>query len=71
MAFRRAVSHANGWYGWALSVDGTKKCLAGLRKAAETGERPQELGALEIVSPPPDASISIRSNGTRSSASSG
>jgi alkanesulfonate monooxygenase SsuD/methylene tetrahydromethanopterin reductase-like flavin-dependent oxidoreductase (luciferase family) len=48
LAFRRAVNHANGWYGWALSVDGTKKCLAGLRKAAETGERPKELGELEI-----------------------
>ena len=47
-AFRRAVSHAHGWYGWALSVDGTKKCLAGLRAAAQTGERPKELGALEI-----------------------
>ena len=47
-AFRRAVSHANGWYGWALSVDGTKKCLAGLREAAKAGERPKELGALEI-----------------------
>ena len=48
LAFRRAVSHANGWYGWALDVDGTKKCLAGLRKAAQTSERPKELGALEI-----------------------
>ena len=47
-AFRCAVSHANGWYGWALDIDGTKKCLAGLRKAAQTSERPKELGALEI-----------------------
>ena len=47
-AYRRAVSHANGWYGWALDVDGTKKRLAGLRKAAQTSERPKELGALEI-----------------------
>jgi 16S rRNA U1498 N3-methylase RsmE len=47
-AYRRAVSHANGWYGWALDVEGTKKRLAGVRKAAQTSERPKELGALEI-----------------------
>lgn len=42
------MSHANGWYGWALSVEGAKKCLAGLRKAAQSSERPKELGELEI-----------------------
>lgn len=47
-AFRRSVSHGNGWYGWALTVAGTKKCLAGLREAAQASERPQELGELEI-----------------------
>lgn len=47
-AYRRAVSHGNGWYGWSLDIEGTKKCLAGLRKAAQRSERPKELGELEI-----------------------
>lgn len=47
-AFRRAVSHGNGWYGFALDLDGTKKCLAGLQEARQRSERPQELGELEI-----------------------
>jgi len=47
-AFRRAVSHGNGWYGFALELDGTKKCLAGLQEARQRSERPQELGELEI-----------------------
>jgi len=47
-AFRRAVSHGNGWYGFALDLEGTKKCLAGLQEAQQTRERPQELGELEI-----------------------
>ena len=47
-AFRRAVSHGNGWYGFALDLKGTKQCLAGLREAQQRSERPKELGALEI-----------------------
>jgi probable F420-dependent oxidoreductase len=47
-AFRRSISHGNGWYGFALTVEGTRKCLAGLQEAAKTVERPKSLGALEI-----------------------
>ncbi len=47
-AFQRAVSHGNGWYGFALDLDGTKKCLVGLQEARQRSERPQELGELEI-----------------------
>lgn len=47
-AFRRAVQHGNGWYGFALDVDGTAACVDGLRRAAERGARPAELGKLEI-----------------------
>jgi len=47
-AFRRAVQHANGWYGFALDLDATAKCLAGLKKAAQEVNRPNNLGELEI-----------------------
>jgi probable F420-dependent oxidoreductase len=47
-AFCRAVSHGNGWYGFALDVEGTQQCLAGLTEAARVGERPTALGDLEI-----------------------
>jgi alkanesulfonate monooxygenase SsuD/methylene tetrahydromethanopterin reductase-like flavin-dependent oxidoreductase (luciferase family) len=47
-AFRRSVQHGNGWYGFALDLEMTQLCLAGLREAAERTARPSELGALEI-----------------------
>ena len=47
-AFRRAVQHGNGWYGFALDADGTKRALDGLRAAAQSQPRPAALGALEI-----------------------
>lgn len=51
-AYRRAVEHANGWYGFALDVDATEQAIAGLHAAAQRHPRPAELGALEIsVSP--------------------
>ncbi len=34
MAFRRAVQQGNGWYGFALDLDGTRRALDGLRDAA-------------------------------------
>lgn len=53
-AFRRAVQFGNGWYGFALDLDATAKCLAGLQAAARTVQRPTELGALEIsITPGP------------------
>ena len=47
-AFRRAVSHGNGWYGFALDLEATEKCMAGLKEAQKTYGRPRELGELEI-----------------------
>jgi probable F420-dependent oxidoreductase len=47
-AFRRAVARGNGWYGFALDLEATGRCLEGLRRAAQGGERPASLGALEI-----------------------
>lgn len=47
-AFRRAVMHANGWYGFALDLESTARCIDGLRAAQRDCERPAELGELEI-----------------------
>jgi alkanesulfonate monooxygenase SsuD/methylene tetrahydromethanopterin reductase-like flavin-dependent oxidoreductase (luciferase family) len=47
-AFRRAVAHGNGWYGFSMDVAQTADCLSGLRNAAAEVERPAALGALEI-----------------------
>jgi probable F420-dependent oxidoreductase len=47
-AFRRAVAHGNGWYGFALDLERTRECIAGLEKARADVARPASLGALEI-----------------------
>lgn len=53
-AFRRAVQHANGWYGFALDLEKTAECLAGLKKAAQEVNRPASLGVLDIsITPGP------------------
>ena len=51
-AFRRAITHCHGWYGFALDLERTRGCLEGLRAAALRYERPAELGPLHVsVSP--------------------
>jgi probable F420-dependent oxidoreductase len=47
-AYRRAVEHGNGWYGFALTVESARQALDGLRQAAEQYTRPSELGKLEV-----------------------
>ena len=47
-AFRRAVLHGNGWYGFGLGVDATKRAVDGLREATARHARPPALGELEI-----------------------
>ena len=47
-AYRRAVSRANGWYGFALDLEGTQKSLHGLERAHKEVERPAALGSLEL-----------------------
>ena len=47
-AYRRAATHANGWYGFALDPAAATACLADLRTALAQGSRPAALGALEI-----------------------
>ena len=52
-AYRRAVARGNAWYGFALDLDGTARCLAGLDAAAKNSERPAALGPLGIIVTPP------------------
>jgi probable F420-dependent oxidoreductase len=53
-ACRRAVRHANGWYGFSLDPDATRRALDALRRAGNQVERPAALGPLEItITPPP------------------
>jgi probable F420-dependent oxidoreductase len=47
-AFRRAVEHGHGWYGFGLDHEGTAAALTGLREARERYPRPAGLGELEI-----------------------
>lgn len=51
-AYRRAVTAGNGWYGFALDVDGTARGIDGLREAADRHERPEALGDLEVTVSP-------------------
>jgi probable F420-dependent oxidoreductase len=50
-SYRRAARFGNGWYGWDLDVEQAAESIARLRAAA--GERPAELGELEITITPP------------------
>jgi alkanesulfonate monooxygenase SsuD/methylene tetrahydromethanopterin reductase-like flavin-dependent oxidoreductase (luciferase family) len=47
-AYRRAVARGSGWYGYALTPDRARQCIAGLAAAAGQVERPAALGELEI-----------------------
>lgn len=47
-AYRRAVERATGWYGFALNLNDTARCLTRLREAREQYDRPTDLGELEI-----------------------
>jgi probable F420-dependent oxidoreductase len=59
-AFRRAVQYGNGWYGFALDMDATAKCLAGLKEAAQKVSRPSSLGELEIsITPGPGLDLDM------------
>jgi probable F420-dependent oxidoreductase len=53
-SYRRAVTQAHGWYGFALDLAGTEQAVGDLRRALDTFERPAELGPIEVsVTPPP------------------
>jgi len=59
-AYRRAVAHGHGWYGFALDVEATRGCVAALGDAAKTTTRPPQLGRLEISITPPGFDIPDR-----------
>jgi len=51
-AWRKAVTHCQGWYGFALDPEATSRNLEGLAAAAARYERPASLGRLEITVTP-------------------
>jgi probable F420-dependent oxidoreductase len=51
-ALRRAVTMGNGWYGFGLTVEETRRHIEALKQAAEQHERSAELGELEITVTP-------------------
>src|SRR5262245_32528607 len=50
---RRAARYGNGWYGFALDLDATKRAVEGLRAAEQRFDRSPSLGRLEITVTPP------------------
>ena len=52
-AMRRAVTHGNGWYGFAMDIDTTRKSLELLELAKARYDRPDGLGELSISITPP------------------
>lgn len=52
-AYRRALLRGNGWYGFNLDLDATKKCLADIDKERSAVDRPAAFGTLEISITPP------------------
>ncbi len=51
-AYRRTLTRAHGWYGFALTPETAADYLAALRAVAARLERPAELGELEITVTP-------------------
>ncbi len=56
-AYRRAVRHGDGWYGFFQDLDATRAALRGLETAAREVERPAHLGPLEITITPPAGGV--------------
>jgi hypothetical protein len=56
-ALRRAVSRADGWYGFFQDLDATTRALDELARLADEVERPAVLGALQITITPPPGEI--------------
>ncbi|GIE83486.1 LLM class F420-dependent oxidoreductase [Actinoplanes philippinensis] len=52
-AYRRAVRHGSGWYGWGLDPEATAEALRALAEAGRDEQRPDGLGDLEITMTPP------------------
>jgi probable F420-dependent oxidoreductase len=52
-AYRRAVAQGQGWYGFGIDVEETRRCVSALRDAEKKAPRPAALGRLEISATPP------------------
>ena len=59
-AYRRAVMHGHGWYGFGLDAAETSKSVAALHDVAKTTPRPPALGRLEISITPPGFDVPDR-----------
>src|SRR6266540_6453192 len=57
VAFRRAVQHGHGWYGFGLDVEQTAHDIEALREMEQRYPRPAELGRLELSVTPPGYNI--------------
>ena len=51
-AWRRTVTHCQGWYGFMLDPEGTAKNIAGIRELEGQHERSEGLGEIEITVTP-------------------
>ena len=51
-AWRRTVTHCQGWYGFMLDPEGTAKNIAGIKELEEQHQRPEGLGEIEITVTP-------------------
>lgn len=52
IALRRAVTMANGWYGFATTPAEAARYITALRRLAQQHERPADLGRLELTVTP-------------------
>jgi probable F420-dependent oxidoreductase len=51
-AFTRAVTLADGWYGFGLDLDETRDCLGQIRAISQVHQRPDHLGRLQVTVTP-------------------
>jgi probable F420-dependent oxidoreductase len=51
-ALRRAVTMADGWYGFGLDLAETRRCVGELRRLGKEAERPASFGPLELTVTP-------------------
>jgi probable F420-dependent oxidoreductase len=52
-AARRAARYGNGWYGFRTDIEATVRSMQWIKEYVANGERPSELGEIEISITPP------------------
>lgn len=50
---RRAARYGNGWYGFLTDIEATAQSLQWIQSYIESGERPSQMGDIEISATPP------------------